>query len=114
MWKSRHTHTLRSLLSVHDVLSVAAIVDVFGVIGSAIFPSGGEAAARQLAVVRPQAVVHPEEVVLQLVLNHALRAVRTLHLSLGVFDRKVRGAMGPEVGLNVGGGDGGQGDGRRS
>ncbi len=107
-----HTHTHRSLLPlVLDVLSVFAIVDVFDVRGSAIFPSGGEAAAWPLAVVRLQVAVLREEVVLQLVLSQALPADRTLHLGVDVFDRKVRGAIRPEVVLNVGGGDGGQSDG---
>ena len=82
--------------------------------GSAVFPSGGEAAVRPLAVVRLQAPVHREEVVLQLVLSQGLLADRTVHLGVGVFDQKVRGAIRPEVVLKVGGGDGGQGDGCRS
>ena len=91
------THTLRSLLlSVHDVLSVAAaIVLLPDVRGSARLPAGGEAAAWPLALVRLQAAVLREDVVLQHVLRQALQALRTPHPGAGGFGSNVGGAVGP-------------------
>ena len=97
-----------SLLSVHDEMSVAAApVDVLDVPGSAPPPAVGEAAAWPQAVVRLQAAVHREVVVLHQAPTQALRTLRTLHPGVGgVFGRSVAGAVRPEVLLNVGGSGG--------
>ena len=107
MWKS--PTAAASLLSVDDEMSVAAApVDVLDVPGSAPPPAVGEAAAWPQAVVRLQAAVHREVVVLQQAPTQALRTLRTLHPGVGgsVFGRSVAGAVCPEVLLNVGGSGG--------
>ncbi|KAH9389413.1 hypothetical protein TYRP_023330 [Tyrophagus putrescentiae] len=106
------------LLSEHDILSVvAALVNVLDVLGSVRPPAGGVAAALPPAVVRLQAAVHREDVVLQLALLQARRAVRTLHPGGGVFGRNVGGAVGAQVvlggePLGRGGGSSGSSGGR--
>ncbi|KAH9387784.1 hypothetical protein TYRP_008981 [Tyrophagus putrescentiae] len=79
MCKTAAAASLLLLLEDDELSLAAALVDLLEVRRSATPPAGGEAAALPPAVVRLQAAMQREEVVLQLVLIRALRTSRTLH-----------------------------------
>lgn len=90
-----HSNSSTPPLLVHyELFIIAAVVKLLEVQLGVTAPGGGEAALRPLALPRPLAQVHREEVVRQQALLRELLALRTLHPGGDLCSRHVVGPVG--------------------